>query len=222
MRNVSLVLGDGDTQVTALDAVELTVQRGELLAVVGPSGSGKSSLLAVAGALVRPTSGPSRWTASRSVDGLVDAAMARVRRDQVGFVFQQANLLPSLIARDQLLFVAHVRGRVTSAHRRRADELLARSAWPARDRRPHQLSGGERQRVGIARALDERPRGAPARRADLGPRPRARRRGRDLLARQTHERGTATVMVTHDLGIAPQADRTVTMRDGRLLASAEV
>ncbi|MCB1005679.1 MAG: ATP-binding cassette domain-containing protein, partial [Acidimicrobiales bacterium] len=141
----------------ALDHVDLHVAAGEVIAVVGPSGSGKSSLLAVAGAMLTPTSG------TILVDGvdlgaIDDAARTRLRRERVGFVFQGVNLLPSLTALEQLLLLPHLDGVRPATQRQRAAELLERVGMAHKaDRRPHELSGGERQRVGIARALMVRP-----------------------------------------------------------------
>ena len=154
VEHVLLILGDGNQRVTVLNDVSLNVKSGSLTAVVGPSGAGKSSLLAVCGGLRTPTGG------SVSIDGavisdLTQSARARIRRDRVGFVFQQSNLVPALTAIDQLLLLVHVRGRrPCKADRQRALSLLDEVGIAhLADRRPDQLSGGEQQRVGIARAL---------------------------------------------------------------------
>lgn len=214
---VSLTLGDGDQQVQALDDVSLTVQAGEFLAVVGPSGSGKSSLLAVLGGLRRPSSG-TVIVGGTDITALSPEALTRVRRDRIGFVFQQSNLVPSLNALDQLLLVADLRGRLAGrTERQKALDLLREVGMEERaDRRPHQLSGGERQRIGIARALM----GEPA--LLLVDEPTSmldHRRGRqliELLASRCHEHRVATLMVTHDPGMLDCADRVANMVDGRL------
>ncbi|MFG3150052.1 ABC transporter ATP-binding protein [Streptomyces sp. NPDC048243] len=211
---VTLTYPDGDGRLTALDAVRLAVPPGTVTAVVGPSGSGKSSLLAVAATLATPDRG-------RVLVGGTDTATLRpaeravLRRREIGIVFQQPNLLPSLTALEQLQVMGHLDGRrpVTS----RARELLAAvGLGDLAHRRPHQLSGGQRQRVNIARALVNEPsvllvdeptsaldheRGA----AVLG-----------LLLRLTRERRTATVLVTHDRARLEEADAVREMRDGRL------
>ncbi|MFJ7304093.1 ABC transporter ATP-binding protein [Streptomyces sp. NPDC099088] len=211
---VTLTYPDGDGRLTALDAVRLVVPPGTVTAVVGPSGSGKSSLLAVAATLATPDRG-------RVLVGGTDTATLRpaeravLRRREIGIVFQQPNLLPSLTALEQLQVMGHLDGRrpVTS----RARELLAAvGLGDLAHRRPHQLSGGQRQRVNIARALVNEPsvllvdeptsaldheRGA----AVLG-----------LLLRLTRERRTATVLVTHDRARLEEADAVREMRDGRL------
>lgn len=220
-RDVSLTLGDGDQQVRALDGVSLTVRAGELLAVLGPSGAGKSSLLAVCGGLRTPTSGQILID-GRDITGLSRGELTRVRRERLGFVFQQSNLVPALNALDQLLLMVHMRGRRPSpSDRERARALLEEVGMGGRlDRRPHQLSGGERQRVGIARALMSRPAvllvDEPTSMLD-------RNRGRqivELLRRECHEHQVATLMVTHDQEMLGVVDRAVEIHDGRLATTA--
>lgn len=216
LTDVTLTLPAGDETVTALDRVTLSVAQGELVAIVGPSGSGKSSLLAVAGALMPATSG-SVAIAGHSLAGLSKRKLALVRRNNVGFVFQSTNLLPSLSARDQLLLVPHIAGRITAKDRAKADDLLASVGMAHRvDRRPAQLSGGERQRVGIARALM----GDPA--VLLVDEPTSaldHSRADDivaLLADRVYATKTACVMVTHDTEVLAHADRVLRMHDGVL------
>jgi putative ABC transport system ATP-binding protein len=216
LSGVTLRLGTGDAAVTALDSVELKVGAGEVVAVVGPSGSGKSSLLAVAGALARPDAGSVR------VDGLEITRMSprrrtELRRRRIGYVFQHVNLIASLTAREQLLLAARLGHRLGADARARADELIDAVGLAHRaDRRPHQLSGGERQRVGLARALMSSPAvlllDEPTSALDRA------RAGEiaALIAQQTRLRGTATVLVTHDTGILDCADRVHELRDGRL------
>lgn len=217
VEHVSLVLGDGDQQVTALDDVSVTVEAGELLAVLGPSGAGKSSLLAVCGGLCTPTGGHV-YIGDVDITGLRPSRLTAVRREQIGFVFQQSNLVPALTAMDQLLLMVHLTGRRPGrADRERALGLLRDVGMERRaDRRPGQLSGGERQRVGIARAFMSQPKillvDEPTSMLD-------HQRGRqivELLAQQCHERKVATLMVTHDHDMLSLADRTVHILDGRL------
>lgn len=212
LSDASLSFGDGDSTVDALDKIDLTVPAGELVAIVGPSGAGKSSLLAVAGGLTMPSSG------TVSVDGIDLTALGRraltaLRRERIGFVFQAGNLLPALTARDQLLLV----GKITGGDVRNPDELLESVGMSHRaDRRPGRLSGGERQRVGIARALMGRPSlllvDEPTAALD-------RKRSHEvveLLAKETHEVGVATIMVTHDHDVLQHCDRVLEMVDGKL------
>ncbi|MGW5115930.1 ABC transporter ATP-binding protein [Streptomyces noursei] len=220
LTDVTLTYPDGDARLTALDAVSLTVPAGRVTAVVGPSGSGKSSLLAVAATLIRPDRG------RVVIDGTDTAGLGRgelttLRRSTIGTVFQQPNLLPSLTAVEQLQVMAHLDGRSPRTARSRAQELLAAvDLTEQADRRPHQLSGGQRQRVNIARALMNEPavllvdeptsaldheRGA----AVLG-----------LLTDLTHQRGTATVLVTHDRSHLASVDAVAEVQDGRLTSGA--
>ncbi|MER5307208.1 ABC transporter ATP-binding protein [Streptomyces sp. NPDC002773] len=217
---VTLTYPDGDGRLTALDDVSLLVPAGTLTAVVGPSGSGKSSLLAAAATLVTPDRGRV-VVAGTDTGPLTPAARAELRREHIGIVFQQPNLLPSLSAAEQLQVMAHLSGRTPKSVRGRALELLdAVGLADLAGRRPHQLSGGQRQRVNIARALMNEPSvllvDEPTSALD-------HERGAeviDLLAVLTAERGTATVLVTHDRAHLARADRTVTVHDGRLAQAA--
>ena len=221
IRNVSLVFGDGDQQVTALDDVSLDLQAGELMAVLGPSGAGKSSLLAVCGGLLTPTSGQI-FIEGTEITAIKKSRLADIRREKIGFVFQQSNLVPSLTAIDQLLLLVHLRGRSPSAaDKERARALLDEVGMAERaDRRPNQLSGGERQRVGIARAFMMSPSlllvDEPTSMLDQS-------RGKkivNLLSKQCHEHNVATLMVTHDHSVLSSADRVVSITDGRVSTEA--
>ena len=221
--DVTLTFPDGDARVTAVDHVTLAAPDGAVTGITGPSGSGKSSLLAVAGTLIRPDSG-------RVLVDDVDAAAltpreaTALRRERIGIVFQQSNLLPSLTARDQLLVMAELGGdgrRRRAAVRSRADELLEEVGLAGQEhKRPAQLSGGQRQRVAIARALVGDPSvllvDEPTSALD-------QERGAEimeLVARLTHGRGTATLLVTHDLVHRDALDALVTVVDGRVVEPA--
>ncbi|WP_326830047.1 ABC transporter ATP-binding protein [Streptosporangium sp. NBC_01810] len=220
LTDIILTYPDGDRTLTALDHVSLSVAPGEFTAVVGPSGSGKSSLLAVAATLLTPESG-TVTVAGYDVSGASPADRTRIRRDHIGIVFQQPNLLASLTVLDQLLVMADLAGRSTRQATKRARELLvAVDLAGKQDKRPHQLSGGERQRVNIARALMNEPEvllvDEPTSALD-------HRRGEQivsLLAGLTKQNGVATVMVTHDLATLAMVDSVLTMTDGNLTAGA--
>ncbi|MCX4671073.1 ABC transporter ATP-binding protein [Streptomyces sp. NBC_01381] len=223
LEDITLTYPDGEGRLTALDGVGIDVPAGTLTAVVGPSGSGKSSLLAVAATLVTPDRGRV-VVDGRETGALSRAERAELRRVRMGIVFQQPNLLASLTALEQLQLMTRLGGRGrrrTAEVRERARELLSEVGLAdLAHRRPHQLSGGQRQRVGIARALMN----APA--VLLVDEPTSaldHERGAavmDLLGRLTRERGTATVLVTHDRARLAVADRVVEMVDGRLGARA--
>ncbi|HEV7166741.1 MAG TPA: ABC transporter ATP-binding protein [Micrococcaceae bacterium] len=218
--NVTLEYPDGDGTIKALDNVSLRVDAGQMVSLVGPSGSGKSSLLATAATLVRPTSG---LVVIDGVDatGLRDRELTALRRRKVGIIFQQPNLLASLTAAEQLVIGDHLRGKPLKAARSQAAELLeVVGLAAAAHKRPHQLSGGQRQRVNIARALI----GDPT--VLLVDEPTAaldhERSGSivRLLRRVTDVFNVATVMVTHDTEFVPLTDAVATMRDGRLSSPA--
>lgn len=217
--DVTLTYPDGDARVTAVDHVTLRGRPGVVTGITGPSGSGKSSLLALAATLIRPDSG------RVIIDGMDATALSRtetttLRREKIGIVFQQPQLLPALTAREQLGLMGELGGRGSrsrrAAVRSRVDELLdAVGLGTLADRRPAQLSGGQRQRVAIARALVHEPCvllvDEPTSALD-------RERGAaimELLSRLTRERSTATLLVTHDLVHSSALDETVEVVDGR-------
>ena len=210
--DATLELGDGDSRVLALNSVSLRVMPGEFVAIVGPSGSGKSSLLAVAGALSRPDSGGVRIH-NTDLTTLSKSAAAKFRLNNIGFVFQSGNLLPSLTAADQLRLV----GRLGHNPKVDVDALLGAVGMAHRSKhRPGELSGGERQRVGIARALVNEPSlllvDEPTASLD-------RRRSREvveLLADRARHSNVAVVMVTHDHDTLQYCDRVLEMTDGQL------
>ncbi|MER5625917.1 ABC transporter ATP-binding protein [Streptosporangium sp. NPDC002544] len=220
LTDIILTYPDGDRTLTALDHVSLSVAPGEFTAVVGPSGSGKSSLLAVAATLLTPESG-TVTVAGYDVSGASPVDRTRIRRDHIGIVFQQPNLLASLTVLDQLLVMADLAGRSTRQATKRACELLvAVDLVGKQDKRPHQLSGGERQRVNIARALMNEPEvllvDEPTSALD-------HQRGEQivsLLAGLTKQNGVATIMVTHDLATLAMVDSVLTMTDGNLTTGA--
>ncbi|NUL48091.1 ABC transporter ATP-binding protein [Cellulosimicrobium funkei] len=232
LSNVTLTYPDGENgTLNALDAVDLTVPAGQMLALVGPSGSGKSSLLAVAGALVTPTSGtvtigaPGRngTTELTEVTGASQAERARLRLNHIGLVFQQPQLMPSLTALEQLQLVGVLRGSRPRAVRDAAMQALAAVGMDsAAKRRPHQLSGGQRQRVNIARALMGSPSVLLVDEPTSALDQHRSAEVMELIATLTRELDTATVVVTHDLEFVDVADRSVTLRDGRLAEHATV
>lgn len=220
LHDTVLTYPDGDGVLRVLDHVSLAVRRGELAAVTGPSGSGKSSLLAVAGLLTTPDFGTVTVNGTDTT-GLSRSQRTALRCEQLGFVFQQSNLLASLTAVDQLLMTAHLRGGRVRDHRDRARNLLTSLGLDGHlDKRPHQLSGGQRQRVAIARSLMNDPSvllvDEPTSALDEA-------RSREivgLLAGLAHERDLAIVMVTHDLARLDLVDELYEMHSGVLTHSS--
>ncbi|GAB2734187.1 ABC transporter ATP-binding protein [Salinifilum aidingensis] len=216
LSDITLTYPDGDGRVTALDQVDLDVPAGSITGVLGPSGSGKSSLLAVAATLITPDSGDVVIDGT-TASGLGMAERASLRRARIGVVFQQPNLLDSLTALEQLQVMAHLAGRHPRTARRRCLELLdAVGLAEHAHRRPHQLSGGQRQRVNIARALVNDPAvllvDEPTSALD-------HERGAaiiELLVGLTHQTAAATVLVTHDRSHLAGTDALVEVVDGRV------
>jgi putative ABC transport system ATP-binding protein len=209
---------EGRKRVTALDDVNLEIPQGELVSIVGPSGSGKSTLLNLIGGLDRPTAGHITLDGQR-LDGLPDDGLTAVRRDKIGFIFQFFNLLPSLSCLENVALPLHLRGWPRRKINDRARELLTLVQLGARiDHLPEELSGGERQRVAIARALAVYP---PILLADEPTGNLDTSTGADILRlmKDLHSRlGSTVLIVTHDMNVAATCQRTVAIRDGRIVA----
>ncbi len=216
LRDVVKRYGAGATEVVALDEVSLTVEAGEFVAVMGPSGSGKSTVLHLAGGLDTASAG-TVLVGGRDMAGLSAVDLAALRRQQVGFVFQRYNLVPTLTAVENVLLPLEFDGRSGREGRRQAEAALARVGLSRPfDRFPDDLSGGEQQRVAIARAvagsraliLADEPTGAlDTITGDLVI---------ELLA-ELRDAGTALVLVTHEPRYASWADRVVFLRDGAIV-----
>jgi putative ABC transport system ATP-binding protein len=208
---------DGKRSVTALDGVSLTIPRGEMVSIIGQSGSGKSTLLNLVGGLDRATAGDVRVD-GEGLASLSDDNLTKLRRDKVGFIFQFFNLLPTLTCIENVALPLHLRGWRRAKVDARARELLSLVHLDHRlNHLPEELSGGERQRVAIARALSVYP---PVLLADEPTGNLDTHTGEDILAliRDLHSRlGATVVMVTHDLHVAQSCQRTITLRDGRIV-----
>jgi len=209
---------EGRKRVTALDDVNVDIPKRELVSIIGPSGSGKSTLLNLIGGLDRPTAGHITLDGQR-LDGLPDDALTAVRRDKIGFIFQFFNLLPSLSCLENVALPLHLRGWPRRKIEARARELLDLVKLGGRiDHLPDELSGGERQRVAIARALSVFP---PILLADEPTGNLDTQTGLEILqlVRDLHkELGSTVLIVTHDLSVAATCQRTITIRDGRIVA----
>jgi putative ABC transport system ATP-binding protein len=216
LREVSKVYGSGSSEVHALSAVDLSVERGELVAVMGPSGSGKSTLLTIAGSLEEASSG------QVLVDGVDLATLSRadratMRRRSIGYVFQDFNLLPGLTAIENAALPLELDGIRARAARATALRALEELDVDGRaDRYPDELSGGERQRVAIARAIVGE-RGLLLADEPTGALDSVNGEGVMRLLRAATKRGVAGVVVTHEAQLASWADRVVFLRDGHIV-----
>ncbi|HEX6080908.1 MAG TPA: ABC transporter ATP-binding protein [Methylomirabilota bacterium] len=216
VRSLSMRLASGGRAVDVLTDVSLEVPAGQFLAIAGPSGSGKSTLLGLIAGLDRPTAG------RIEVDGVVvteldEDALARFRRDHVGYVFQSFHLVPTLTALENVAVPLELGGDADAEARARA--LLAEVGLAERAHHyPVQLSGGEQQRVAVARALARRP---PLLLADEPTGNLDSATGKqiiDLLVGANRRLGRTLVLVTHDPALAGHADRVITLRDGRIVS----
>jgi putative ABC transport system ATP-binding protein len=212
--------GEGSTEVVALDALDVTIQRGEFAAVFGPSGSGKTTLLQLLGALDRPSGGSIRFE-GQPLEQLGNSALAELRLRGLGFIFQQFNLIPTLNAGENVE-AALAPLELSGAERHAtAERHLAAVGLAARARHlPTQLSGGEQQRVAIARALARSPRVVLADEPTGNLDTANGEMVMELLARLHRELEITLVLVTHDEWIAERADRVLRLADGRLASDS--
>jgi len=211
----------GDVVVQALDRVNLTVERGEMVAIMGPSGSGKSTIMNIIGCLDRPTGGSYRFC-GREVAGFSPREQAQLRNKEIGFVFQSFNLLPKLNALQNVELPLIYAGIPAKDRRRLAAEALLKMGLESRmHHKPKELSGGQQQRVAIARALVNNPRlllaDEPTGNLDS-------RSSREIMAifQELHRGGMTIVLVTHENDIASCAQRIVRFHDGRIVADEKI
>ena len=215
VRNLTKTYGTGETRVVALDDVSIDLMGGEFTAVMGPSGSGKSTLMHCLAALDTADSG-SVMVGDQELTVLKDKALTRLRRDEIGFVFQSYNLVPTLTAEENILLPLAIAGR--RPDREWYDSVIATVNLADRlDHKPHQLSGGQQQRVAVARALASRPTvvfaDEPTGNLDSTSGAEVLR----LLRRSVDEHGQTVVMVTHDPVAAAYTDRVLFLADGRVV-----
>jgi len=212
---LSRVYPVGDTEVRALDRIDLAIDHGEYISLMGPSGSGKSTLLNVLGLLDRPTEGSYRLE-GRDTRGLDELERARLRRERIGFVFQAFHLLPRLSAFDNIALPLVLAGMAPAERRQRVEQALEAVGLSDRSHhRPDQLSGGQRQRVAIARATVMRPAlllaDEPTGNLDS-------RSGGEVieLLESLNASGITLIIVTHDADIGARARRRILLHDGRI------
>ena len=217
VENLRKVYREGRVEVVAVNGVTLSLQAGEMIAVVGPSGSGKTTLLSMMGFLLVPTSGTIRLL-GRPVETKQESMLPALRRKHIGFIFQNANLLRALTALENVMVALHLKGIPRGESRQEAERLLGRVGLGHRKHfRPRDMSGGEKQRVAIARALA----GSPS--LILADEPTASLDSRsghavvELMREITNEGGHAVAMVTHDTRNLNIVDRLVQLEDGRVV-----
>ena len=210
----------GDSEVRALDGINLHIKPHEFVAIIGPSGSGKSTLMNMIGCLDVPTSGE-YYLNGEDVSNLKDDEQAEIRNKTIGFIFQQYNLLPKLTALENVELPLIYRGISRSERRKMALEALKRVGMEERaDHLPKELSGGQQQRVSIARALAGKP---PMILADEPTGALDSKTGAELMTmlKELHSEGNTIVLITHDSDIARQAKRIVRIQDGKITRDSE-
>lgn len=215
IRDLKKTYMQGRIPVHALDGVNLDVKKGELISIVGPSGSGKSTLLSMIGLLDRSTGG-SVLIAGKEITDANESEAPRIRREKIGFIFQHFNLLHTLTALENVDIAMRFSGVSRSKRKIRAFELLSSIGLGDRvNHRPSELSGGQQQRVAIARAMANNPAiilaDEPTGAVDT--------KTREVIVsvlKELSRKGQTIIVVTHDMAVAEQTDRIITMRDGRI------
>ena len=214
-RGIGMTFRNGDELTEVLKGVDLTLEHGELAALLGASGSGKSTLLSIVGLLLKPTAG-TLSIAGQRVEGLPDLERAQFRNRRLGFIFQFHHLLPDFTATENVAFPAAApAGAISPAMRRRARELLARVGLADRmDFQATRLSGGQKQRVAIARALMNKPELILADEPTGSLDPVAAEQVLDLMREVNREDRATFLICTHDEQVAARCTRRVTLKDG--------
>ena len=220
LENVTRRYREGEGQLEVFSGLDLALKPGEIVALVGQSGAGKSSLLHIAGLLEAPTSGEI-FIEGVAASRLPDAERTRIRRERLGFVYQAHHLLPEFDALENVLIPQMIAGRPKAAARQEATRLLTVLGLGQRlTHRPSQLSGGEQQRVAIARALANHPRILLADEPTGNLDPRTAGGVFDALIRITRDQGLAALIATHNFELAARMDRALLLDQGKLVAGA--
>jgi lipoprotein-releasing system ATP-binding protein len=213
---------EGEGQLEVFSGLSMSLNAGEIVALVGPSGAGKSSLLHIAGLLEAPTSGEITIEGV-ATSGLDDGAKTRIRRDTIGFVYQAHHLLPEFDAAENVILPQMIAGQPRSVATREAERLLGLLGLGKRlTHRPSQLSGGEQQRVAIARALANRPRILLADEPTGNLDPRTSGGVFDALIAITRSEGLAALIATHNFELAARMDRALLLHQGKLIEGTQV
>ena len=215
LRNVKKTYQMGDTEVRALDGVSLTIRDGEFVAVVGPSGSGKSTLMNIIGCLDLADEGE-YWLNNQLIDDYTERQLGDIRNKEIGFIFQQFNLLSKLTAYENVELPLIYQGLPQQERKKRVTDSLAKVGLSDRmNHRPTELSGGQQQRVAIARALSTHPTlilaDEPTGNLDS-------HSGREIMniLMSLHREGRGILLITHDQDVAKKASRRLYIRDGKL------
>ena len=217
VKNVYKIYNPGENEVRALDGISVTIDHGEFVAIVGHSGSGKSTFMNMLGCLDTPTSGE-YYLDGVNVAGMSDDELSDIRNKQIGFIFQGFNLIPSLSARENVELPLVYRAMPAAQRRQLAEEALNRVGMGHRmDHKPNELSGGQQQRVAIARAIAARP---PIIMADEPTGNLDTRSGEDVMKilHELNEEGRTIILITHDNDIARQATRAIRIIDGKVVS----
>ena len=221
LRGISKIYGSGDLEVKALDQLNLTVQEGDYLAVMGASGSGKSTAMNILGCLDRPTSGTYRLNGT-AVEQLDDDALADIRNRSLGFVFQQFHLLGHASAMENVMLPMIYAGVPREERIERAQSALRRVGLAQRlENKPNQLSGGQQQRVAIARAMASQPKVLLADEPTGALDSKTSNEVMSLI-QQINNEGKTILVVTHELDIAHMCKRIVTLKDGVIVEDQNV
>lgn len=216
VRDVYKIYNPGENQVNALDGVDITIDEGEFVAIIGQSGSGKSTLMNMLGLLDTPTSGE-YYINGKLVDDLTDDQMSVIRNEQIGFIFQGFNLIPSLSALENVELPLVYRGMSKAERRRISIDALSRVGLDKRMHHlPAALSGGQQQRVAVARAIAARP---PVILADEPTGNLDTRSTKEVMAilHELKDEGRTVIVITHDNEIAEEAERVIRVRDGKVV-----
>jgi len=216
IRGLERAYVSGDRTLQVLNGADLDVARGEIVGLIGPSGSGKSSLLHAAGLLERPTAGQI-FIEGRDCSALSDRVRTRIRLSTIGFVYQAHHLLPEFSALDNVALPQMIAGRSRKAARARAEELLSRLGLAERiHHQPAQMSGGEQQRVAVARALANKPRLLLADEPTGNLDPTTSAAVFENLYELARSEGVAALVATHNLDLARHMDRVLALKGGKL------
>ncbi|MBJ3774440.1 ABC transporter ATP-binding protein [Acuticoccus mangrovi] len=222
LADVVRTFDDGTAEVKVLTGANLTVREGELVALVAPSGAGKSTLLQIAGLLEHPDAGRV-MIGGTDAGRLSDKDRTALRRDRIGFIYQFHHLMGDFSARENVALPQRLAGRSARAALARADELLDRLGLKDRRKhRPAELSGGERQRVAIARAVANEPRVLLADEPTGNLDQRTAGAVRDAFLTLSRDTGLAALVATHNQTLAGELDRTVTLKQGKIVSTEEV